>query len=284
MKIRILFALGMFTALALVASCGSDDDVTGPEPEVLERPPVPEPTYYAGPVPERSIELVMATVELSEFVAAADSIWIPSCGHVELPCMWYGTTENGRRIGLVRGDTTVTRFDSLATEIIDSWGHVSPMWASPLSSRPYLQHVRYWVRLGDPERYSGSTSVSVTRSTTRGVERTQAQEFGMSIGMEASVSGGLFVEFSMTLRTEFSYSSSTAFSVSEEETVEESFNITCPDNRNIVYCVWQLVDEFRIIGADGEPFTDPVYQFTAGSLGAVYPTDFVPMTTYFDNH
>jgi hypothetical protein len=88
----------------------------------------------------------------------------------------------------------------------------------------------------------------------------------------------------MTLRTEFSYSSSTSLTVSEEETVEESFTIACPDNMNIVYCVWQLVDEFRIIGADGELFTDPNYRFTSGTNIAVVPApEFVPVTTYFAN-
>ena len=102
--------------------------------------------------------------------------------------------------------------------------------------------------------------------------------------MSATVSGGLFVNFSATLSAEFSYNSSTSITVSEEETVEESFTISCPDNQNIVYCVWQLVDEFRILGPGGEFYEDPNYRFTPGSHLAVCPTaEFVPMTTYFDN-
>lgn len=276
--------------LTLAAGCGDDTVAPEDQAEILDRPPIPEPTYYSGPVPERSMELVVKTVRLSNYVASADSIWPapgwccdgPGC---DFACRFYPAWPGPNRIRLVESDAIVTNYDSLMTDVtyIPSTSN-GPMGLNPLSSAPYLQHVRYWVRLGNVERYSGSTSVTVTRSTTRGMERTEAEEFGMSIGMEATASGGFFVEFSVTLRTEFSYSSSTSLSVSEEETVEESFTITCPDNRNIVYCVWQLVDEFRIIGSDGEAFADPNYRFAAGSHLAICPEpEFVPMTTYFDN-
>ena len=276
--------------LILIAGCG-DDAVAPEEPEeALDRPPIPEPTYYSGPVPEKSIELVVKTVLLSNYVASADSIWPADgwccdTGDCDFSCNFYPTFPGPNRIKLVESDTIVTHEDSLRTDVtyIPYTGS-GEMGCNPLSSAPYLQHVRYWVRLGIIERYSGSTSVTVTRSTTIGMERTEAEEFGMSIGMEATASGGFFVEFSVTLRTEFSYSSSTSLTVSEEETVEESFTIACPDNKNIVYCVWQLVDEFRIIGVDGEPFEDPEYWFTAGSHLAICPEpEFVPMTTYFNN-
>ncbi len=285
---RIVLIAIFCLALTVIAGCGDDAVAPEEEPEeVLDRPPIPEPTYYSGPVPEKSIELVVRTVRLSNYVASADSIYPVSgwcCHGCDFECHFYGTNPGPNRIRLVESDTTITHWDSLMTDVYYDYGGEGPMGINPLSSAPYLQHKRYWVRLGIIERYSGSTSTTTTRSTTRGIERNSAQEFGMSIGMEASVSGGLFVEFSMTLRTEFSYSSSTSLTVSEEETVEESFTIACPDNMNIVYCVWQLVDEFRIIGADGELFTDPNYQFTPGTHVAIVPApEFVPMTTYFDN-
>jgi hypothetical protein len=287
----VLFAV-LCLALTIVAGCG--DDAVAPEDpeEVLDRPPIPEPTYYSGPVPEKSMELVVKTVLLSNYVAAVDSFminenWCCESG-CDFECLMYEfcINEDITRVTLVDNDTIVTgnvgypylRGRDPHTSFCTS------MASRPLLSAPYLQHIRYWVRLGIVERYSGSTSVTVTRSTTRGMERTKAEEFGVSIGMEATASGGFFVDFSVTLRTEFSYSSSTSLTVSEEETVEESFTIACPDNQNIVYCVWQLVDEFRIIGLDGEEFTDPNYRFTAGSNLAVCPApEFVPITTYFDN-
>jgi len=277
--------------LVLVITAGCGDDAVAPEEpeEVLDRPPIPEPTYYSGPVPERSMELTVKTVLLSNYVASADSVyphpgWCCESG-CDFKCMFFPTFPGPNRIRLVESDTIVTHADSLLTDVTYiPYTSTGDMGCNPLSSAPYLQHIRYWVRLGIVERYSGSTSVTVTRSTTRGMERTEAEEFGMSIGMEATVSGGFFVDFSVTLRTELSYSSSTSLTVSEEETVEESFTISCPDNKNIVYCVWQLVDEFRIIGVDGEEFTDPNYRFTAGSHLAICPTpEFVPMTTYFNN-
>ena len=238
------------------------------------------------------MELVVTTVVLSNYVAAVDSFVINEnlcCeSGCDFECLMYEFCqyEDITRVTLVENDTIIT--GNVGVPFLQGRNpynsHCYGMASRPLLSAPYLQHVRYWVRLSLVERYSGSTSVTVTRSTTRGMERTEAEEFGMSIGMEATASGGFFVEFSVTLRTEFSYSSSTSLTVSEEETLEESFTITCPDNQNIVYCVWQLVDEFRIVGIDGFEFTDPHYRFTAGSRLAVCPTpEFVPMTTYFEN-
>ena len=282
---RVLYATALLAALLLV-SCGSDTEVVQPDPIVLDRPPIPEPTYYAGPVPDKSMEMVVASVELSNFVAAEDSIWSPWCCEepgCDFSCKFYPTYPGGNRIRLVANNAIVTNEDSLKTDVYYGPSSTGEMLSTALSSRPYLEHVRYWRRIGIVERYSGSTSVTVTRSTTKGVQRTEAEEFGTSIGMEATASGGFFVDFSVTLRTELSYSSSTELSVSEEETVEESFTISCPENKNIVYCVWQLVDEFRIIGLDGKPFTDPYCGFRESSLQTVCPSsDFVPVTTYFD--
>lgn len=68
-----------------------------------------------------------------------------------------------------------------------------------------------------------------------------------------------------------------------DDTVEESFTISCPDNQNIVHCVWQPVDEFTIGGVDGKIFTDPNYQFTLGTkLVVCLEPEFVSMTTYFN--
>lgn len=283
-----IFVALFFFVLVLAAGCGDDTVTPEEQVDVLDRPPIPEPTYYSGPVPEKSMELVVKTVRLSNYVAAADSIYPPPgwcCNGCDFECMFFPTYPGPNRIKLVEGDTIITDAVSLMTDVTYIPNTVRGELAClPLSSAPYLQHIRYWVRLGIVERYSGSTSVTVTRSTTKGIERTRAEEFGMSIGMEATASGGLFVSLSVTLRTEFSYSSSTSLTVSEEETVEESFTIACPDNKNIVYCVWQLVDEFRIIGVDGEPFADPWFRFTDGSHLAVCPeAEFVPMTTYFNN-
>lgn len=285
--VKMFIACCLVLGIMMAAGCG-DDTVAPPEEKTTDRPAIPEPTYYSGPVPEKSLEMVVKTVPLTNFVASVDSLIPPYCcdhSGCDFNCKFYGTYPGPNRIKLVKDRTIISDLDSLETDIYyhpgGSWGLIN---GAPLSSTPYLEHVRYWRRLGAVERYSGSTSTTVTRSTTRGVERTRAEEFGMSIGMETSVSGGLFVDFSMTLSMEFSYSSSTSLSVSEEETVEESFTISCPTDKNIVYCVWQLVDEFRIIGVDGQVYSDPSYVFTDNTLEAVSPTsEFVPITTYFDH-
>ena len=62
------------------------------------------------------------------------------------------------------------------------------------------------------------------------------------------------------------------------------YTISCPENKNIVYCVWQLIEEYRVVGSDSDFFTDPNYLFDNTYNYTVCPTaELVPMTTYFDN-
>lgn len=97
--------------------------------------------------------------------------------------------------------------------------------------------------------------------------------------------GSWFIDFSVTVKTEFSWTQSQEISITEEETLEESFTITCPENKNLVYCVWQLIDEYSIVDSTGtEIFTAVKFVFDDEVLMSSIPTeDLVPMTTYFDN-
>ena len=167
---RFLQLILICMTFALITGC-SDETTLEPEAEdeLRDRPAIPEPTYYSGPVPEKSMELIVKTVELSNYIACYDSLKIrPSwCGgdfpcYMVPACLDLGPT----RIKLVDSDTTVTCMDSLLTPAGASWH--DPAWcgeicANPLSSTPYLQHVRYWVRLGVGERDSGLTENTVTR-------------------------------------------------------------------------------------------------------------------------
>ena len=69
-----------------------------------------------------------------------------------------------------------------------------------------------------------------------------------------------------------------------EEAFQESFTISCPVDRNIVYCVWQLVEEYRIVGDNGGLFVDQNFLFDNKYHSTLLPTrELVPMTTYFKN-
>ncbi len=288
-----LFVIFAICMLLVVSSCSDDNTAVNTVQEEIERPPIPEPTYYAGPVPLKSVELIIEAVPLSDFspIVTGASSPTPPTDYGYVVDSVYGThgvasTEFGiykHRIKLCI-DSKVVDTPNVGFYI---GGNGNPwVWTNcyPLSNQPYLQLVRYWVRVGAVERYSGSTSKTTTRSTTRGTTETSASEFTKTLGIETSVSGSWFVDFEVKVKTEFSWSESHETSISEEETYEESFTISSPENQNIVYCVWQLVEEYRVVGTDGELFTDPNYLFDDESNSIICPTnETVPMTTYFDN-
>jgi hypothetical protein len=273
-------------------SCSDDKSMNNTDDPVnRDRPPIPEPTYYSGPVPLKSVEMEIETVPLSDY-----SPWItcaasanPAAGYV--PDSLYCTAGTGAdSLGIYSHRTLLLNSDTaVAAPIVGFFqgGNGNPWnWCTgkPLSNQPYLQLVRYWVRIGDVERYAGSTSKTTTRTTTRGTTETSASEFTKTLGIEASVSGSWFVDFEVKVKTEFSWSESHETSIMQEESYEESFTISSPENKNIVYCVWQLVEEYRIVGVDGGEFTDPNYDFDPDYESAACPTsELVPITTFFDN-
>lgn len=276
--------------VCLFIGCSDDDNPVDNSDPVVDRPLIPEPTYYAGPVPTKSVEMVLETASLSDYspwVSGAKS-WTPPAGYV--PDSIYETYTGvyphdvgiySHRYALLIDDVVVDTpsIGFFIGGIGNPW-----VWAPsyPISNQPYLQLVQYWVRIGDVERYSGNTSTTTTRTTTRGTTETSASEFTKTLGIEASISGSWFVDFEVKVKTEFSWSESHETSIMQEESLSESFTIDCPTDKNIVYCVWQLVKEYRIVGTDGNFFTDSSYFFDNNFNSAMCPTsELVPMTTYF---
>ena len=291
MKKAVLLLLSVAMLFGLIVC--SDDNGTNPPDEERDRPPIPEPTYYAGPVPTKSVEMVIETVTLGDYmprVICASSPTPPE-GYGYVPDSVYCSMDQSAthavyptRVLLMADDTVVT-----APEMGFFIGGNGNPWdfyvpCNPLESQPYLQVVRYWVRVGDVERYAGGTTTTITRTTTRGTTETSASEFTKTLGIEASISGSWFVDFEVKIKTEFSWSESHETSIMQEESYEESFSIAAPEAKNIVYCVWQLVEEYRIVGLNGGDFTDPHYEFDPAYHTAACPTsELVPVTTYFEN-
>lgn len=127
---HFLFILIIGLTPMLTAGCG--DDAVAPEEElgeILDRPPIPEPTYYSGPVPEKSIELIVKTVRLSNYVASADNAW-PAlgwcCSGCDFECHFFGTNPGPDRIRLVESDTIITQEDSLMTNVNYDYGGDGP--------------------------------------------------------------------------------------------------------------------------------------------------------------
>jgi len=253
--------LSLLAAL-LLSSCDFFNDLFG---LTSEYPDIPEPESYIAAVPETSDELIVATVALTDFV----------------PLITEAADDEGNmqditdaRIQLVLNGNPVSSPDTGNAKAHEK-----------IQNTPYLQMVRYWKRLGDPLRYSGATTTTTSISTTKGSETTETYSFGISVGVSATVeAGAIFASVSTTVSTEFESEYSTEITISESETVTKEYTVEAAQDENLVFCVWQLIEEYRIVASiDGEwvTYEDPSYVFDESSIEAlVVPTDNIKNISY----
>lgn len=279
-------------AAVMLPGCGDDGSIVEPDPKKTV-PDIPEPAFYGDPdVPVKSEELILDTCYPTEFHPIVTAARFPSPGYIFDPDTMYTLDRCG-------DDSPIHRYPLIEDDAIDdnpliglvvpgrsgcppSDVHMIP--AYPLAGRPILQYVRYWVRLDAVEYYAGGVEISVDRTVTTGMSETHAQSFTKTLGIEASISGSWFVSFSVTVRTEFEWSESSETTYSEEHSVTNSFTIHPEADKNVGYAVWTLVEEFRFVDENGDPFTDWGYTFDGGSIAAAVhrTTTTVPVSTYFD--
>lgn len=230
------------------------------------RPPIPEPDSYLAEVPLRSDELVVATVPLTNFT----------------PRVTRALDDEGNEIATASADEWVPL-------VINGNPAPNPQFqgqpTQPLEESPQLQLVRYWQRVGPVERYSGATTTSIERSVTRGSETTRTESFAWSVGVSTTVTGGsAFVQASATVSTEFSGETSSEYTISQSVTETETYEVAAGQDENLVFAVWQLVDEYRVVvreGGEWVTFNDPGYEFREEDFeGLPVPVDDIRNISY----
>ena len=137
----------------------------------------------------------------------------------------------------------------------------------PLSSTPHIRRDTYWVKVGPSETFPNSQSVeaqfTMERTYTEGTARTDTEEFGRTVSAKAGLAyEGLGVEVSGTLSETFGSS----VTVQEEREVSKTFTMTIQANTTAVFELWNLIERYRFVNADGTLFQDPNYRFEVGDL------------------
>ena len=269
---RIAYGTVVLFGILLMGGC----DLLGGIFKSSDRPPIPEPTSYIGEVPLESEHLIVATLPLSDFTPIVAIVKDANGNQVATPA---------ERMTLVEDTVLLPSPDYTGGE------------GGQLSSTPQIQLIRYWVRLGSVQRYPGGTTTEVERSVTKGTESSEAISFGGSIGASVEVSGdALFASVSVKVSTEFSYNNTETSTISQSETTTQTFTVELEPDMNLVYCVWQLVEEYRIVDPDQEvddvtgeeswvTYSDERYVFADGTLDPmiVFTSEIVPETTLFKN-
>lgn len=251
---------------------GPEDEDSGP-PDPLGatdgRPAIPMPSSYQGEVRTQSDTLVVEQAPAQYF-------------NPEISAAFNSDGQNlnfeSERLVLVEEGEAVTNFDEESIEGLQ---------ALPADDLPTVQFIRYWQRLGAAESFAGGAAVTRARTTTTGSTRERTESFSSTTSVEASVSaGGVFASASVTASA--SYTATQGFSSTETEEIEvtESFTVSPRSGTNLLYSVWQLVEEIRYVkgtGADAELYDVQAYDFNEDSLRFVFPTDeIVPVSAYYE--
>ncbi len=165
----------------------------------------------------------------------------------------------------------------------------------PLSQLPVLELTEFWQLIGNVQRYAAGTNTSVTTSYTYGVNSSQSSSFTSTVGASATASVGVGpAKFSATVSTQFSSTTSSSLDISSSQSTSKTFEVNAPSNENVVYTLWQLVYELRIVlhdtsasGADQfgyVPFSDLNFTLLSSDVAPIYvyqQNQIVPETAFF---
>lgn len=138
-----------------------------------------------------------------------------------------------------------------------------------LTNPVYVRRDRYWVRqqlsstVGEYLVLTGDTEASLESSYTAGTQTTETEEFGRSV----SVSGGLsYGPLSANVSATLSESYSTSVTIIEETTETFIRTVRGSPGKQTRFITWSLVERYTFTDSDGDPFTDPSYEFSLDTL------------------
>ncbi|MDH5627424.1 MAG: glycosyltransferase [Candidatus Krumholzibacteria bacterium] len=118
-----------------------------------------------------------------------------------------------------------------------------------LAKQPYLCRDRFWVVAGKSQILPQGFSQEITTSITQGVEKTECDEFSVSMTVEGEVSDGFN---SLKTTIEASYTKTVTKSVFQQTSVETRYTPEpVPAGKQAVYQVWVLVDRYTITDKNG---------------------------------
>ncbi|MEZ4961788.1 MAG: hypothetical protein R2830_18310 [Saprospiraceae bacterium] len=135
-----------------------------------------------------------------------------------------------------------------------------------LQTKPIIQMVRYWVPI-NIERIPAGVTLTTSTEITHGIDAGFSYQYSISTGFSV---GGDLASFNMEVSQTFGFSISYNYSITTTKTKE----IAAPDDKNVAFITWQLIEEFRIVDENGELFTDPNYDFKS-MMAASIPTDHI---------
>ncbi len=166
----------------------------------------------------------------------------------------------GERYGLVYIDN-----EDKEAKIIENKTRLLALENTPrLQLMRYYKPIRCW-RL--PAGAYWSKEISYTNSWTEEMH----VEFSLTMGYGGEL-------FSSEIKSIFGSS----WEYNWSETESETLSYTAPNDKNVMYIVWQLFEEYRLINAEGNIFSDPNYQFKSMEVVSIPTNHIVPRAYLFN--
>ena len=167
--------------------------------------------------------------------------------------------------------------------------HVAQIPLHPITERPRLRWYRYWKKNQCWQISEGSEHHAEWEHQYSYTE-TDATSFSETLNVSTTV-GAEFKALSSELSIGFSETSahSHSISITEVDIVREGIDAKCPMGKNMVFCVWELIDEFDFVDSQGNDYfqwpvrnTNPYYLWLESSTQIVPHQEMVTDSTYFD--
>jgi hypothetical protein len=136
----------------------------------------------------------------------------------------------------------------------------------------YLRRERFWARVPvDGEgamfaKLTEGTTLSIETGYSRGVNETTTTEYASTVSV--GFGGGLtspIVSFTAAVENSIEWSFGTSVEITEERSVSYTQAVEGRPGKIVIFMLWELVERYTVVDAEGNPYTDPSYEFAPSS-------------------
>ena len=136
--------------------------------------------------------------------------------------------------------------------------------AAPQLTNPvHMMRERFWERVlvdgTKSVRVDEGASKSVTYTRTTGTAYGNSMEFAETTEVESSISP---FDVGLSLKNTITETYGESVEITEEESESRQYTVTGLTGKTVIFSVWESVERYSFVDADGNPYEDPNYTFS----------------------
>lgn len=251
-------------------------DLRNPVP--LKGEYIHEPTYTYDPIPRCLVFMENGTI--------VDEPFNPKIKPSDFHFQFYpidGTPDVRFDPGIFVGYRTLEVENGFLQRNKRRAYYVAITQAPKLTNPVYMMRERFWERVlvdgTKSVRVDEGASKSVTYTSTTGTAYGYSWEFVESTNVTAQI-----MPFDVGASLEHTLSEAYGESVEVTEEVSESkeYTVTGLTGKTVIFSVWESVERYSFVDAEGKPYTDPNYTFSDLGTTAIRGDHEVLQSAIFD--